>query len=195
MSDKTDRRVGKTRDAIFTAFAELMLEKRYSNITVQEIIDRANVGRTTFYTHFPTKDDLLNACIEMILDSFDEKNMEHSQMQNNSKNMVPVAEMFEHIKQNSKMVKGMHSFETRELFFAGFKRYWKNKLEAHFSQVTTSTVPVEIIVNFVMTALFELINWWIENGMSYSPEEMEDYFMKLILPSIAAVTKEGEKKI
>lgn len=68
--EKIDRRVAKTRAAICQALNDLMAEKKYASITIQDIIDRANVGRTTFYSHFIDKDELLNSCIETVFESF-----------------------------------------------------------------------------------------------------------------------------
>ena len=72
MVKNMDRRQKKTRENIFKAFIELLSKKHYNNITVGEIIERADVGRATFYSHFETKDFLLKElCEELFCHIFD----------------------------------------------------------------------------------------------------------------------------
>ena len=67
---KTDRRVQRTRELLQKALIELMNERGYDAITIQDIVDRANVARTTFYVHYTNKDDLFMSCHETIVSEF-----------------------------------------------------------------------------------------------------------------------------
>ena len=76
---KTDRRSQRTRQLLSAALFELMLEKRYDGITVQDIIDRANVGRSTFYAHYLDKEDLLVSDFTRVLDALTQQMHQHGQ--------------------------------------------------------------------------------------------------------------------
>src|SRR3954467_9244852 len=69
---KADRRSERTRQLLNAALIELMLEQRYDEITVQEIIDRANIGRSTFYAHYLDKEDLLVSGFTRVLDTLNQ---------------------------------------------------------------------------------------------------------------------------
>src|SRR4051794_34863467 len=60
---RPDRRVARSRRALKEALTDLILERGYESVTVQDVIDRADVGRSTFYAHFLDKDDLLMAIL------------------------------------------------------------------------------------------------------------------------------------
>src|SRR5258706_16136663 len=93
---KNDRRVDRTMAALRTALIELIQEKHYDSITVQDIIDRANVGRSTFYTHFRDKEDVLIGDWKRILGFFIESiNFEYAGMSR----FVPVRELMLHLKE------------------------------------------------------------------------------------------------
>lgn len=94
---KYDRRQLKTREAVFQALARLLKKKSFANITVQEIIDEANVGRTTFYAHFETKDHLLKAMCESIFDHVLAEHQEKEESHDFSVRERSISELLEHI--------------------------------------------------------------------------------------------------
>ncbi|HVU70978.1 MAG TPA: TetR/AcrR family transcriptional regulator, partial [Ktedonobacteraceae bacterium] len=93
---KADRRSQRTYNLVSSAFAELLREKPYDEILVQDILDRAGIGRTTFYAHYFDKDDVLNSITEQILTMFTQQ-IAHSAA---SQRIVPSLELFEHIYQS-----------------------------------------------------------------------------------------------
>jgi len=190
--DKPDRRIEKTRTAIYQALSDLLQEKRYANITIQEIIDRANVGRTTFYQHFTDKDALLSNCIETIFESLS-GHLTEQVPPNHESRIIPVAELLTHIMENRRLINGILMSESGELLFDKFKSYWSKKIEpyllAHLPNGKQPKVPIDILTNYVTSSLIELLKWWNKSGEEYTPKQMEEYFFALILPSISSILR------
>ena len=178
-----DRRQQKTRKAIFAAFNKLLEEKHFNNITVQEILDEANIGRSTFYSHFETKDALLK---EMRTDIFDhifshELHSETSHDFSSSDHGLQekITHLLYHLKDNRGNVLGVLSGESGELFMKYFKEY----LAAMFGQYPEcirQDVPREFALNHLVGSLAEAVKWWIGTKMEMPPEEAAEDYLKLI---------------
>src|SRR5215211_4900018 len=91
---KTDARVRRTRDALGGALIALMQEKPFDTITVQDVLDRAHVSRSTFYSHYSDKDDLLMSDAD---EFFQALSMALSQHGEESNRLFPVREFFAHL--------------------------------------------------------------------------------------------------
>jgi AcrR family transcriptional regulator len=185
--EKTDRRINRTRATLFQALSELMLEKRYDDITVQDIIDRANVGRSTFYAHFQDKEALATANLAHILDS-----LAGAMEQDGSSlhNLLPGRDLFEHIREHYSMFKAMTSGHGLELFFDKGQAYWSNRLtgplQAMLPAGQEAGIPIPILANFVAGTLVTLLKWWIDNKMPIDSDRMAEIVGQLVTPGVQA---------
>lgn len=188
-----DRRIVKTRQVIQDALFALMQEKSYPKITIQDIIDRANVGRSTFYSHYETKEDLLLSCIEHLLKGLKQYIIYYLETGNDENRLPPVEGLFEHLKENSKPIKGLMMAESSELFFDKVRTYWIRNIEDYLKgrlpEGAKTQVPVELLSYHIVSTLISLIKWWITNKMPYSPQQMDHYFQELINPCIDSIIK------
>src|ERR671914_558684 len=103
---KTDARVRRTRDALGDALVALMQEKPFETITVQDVLDRAHVGRSTFYSHFSDKDDLLMSDAD---EFYERVAMGLSAQGDKSDRVFPVKEFFSHIDEAKQFVNALSS--------------------------------------------------------------------------------------
>lgn len=184
-----DRRQQKTRAAIFQAFSGLLAEKSYSRITVQEIIDRANIGRTTFYAHFETKDDLLKElCEELfghILASAKDCTHTHGLYSDRSVPESIFCHLLQHLQQNDHNILGLLSSENNELFLRYFKDGLKDLIQARFAAEQgkdRGDVPQDFLINHIAGSFVELVLWWVQGRMRETPAELDRYFRVVLGP-------------
>ncbi len=178
-----DRRQRKTREAIFRAFIALLSQKEFGQITVGEIIDRADVGRATFYAHFETKDFLLKElCEELFCHIFDAASNEETVHRHIFACDAPDSvflHLFQHLQKNDNNILGLLSSQNNELFLryfrTGLQRLAASQLPI-FEGRKDGKLPDGFWVNHIASVFVETVGWWIDNGMKESPETITEYF-------------------
>lgn len=182
-----DRRQRKTREAIFGAFVRLLSKKNFNQITVGEIIDEADVGRATFYSHFETKDFLLKElCEELFCHIFDtesDENHGHRHIFECDGSGSAFLHLIEHLKKNDNNVLALLSSQNNELFLRYFRANLDGLVESHidlFEVKRAKNLPEAFLKNHVTSTFVETVRWWIDNGMKESPEVITEYFFKVV---------------
>jgi len=184
-----DRRQQKTRAAIFTAFSGLLAKKSYGKITVQEIIDSANVGRTTFYAHFETKDDLLKALCEELFSHIIDHAMDcshpHGLYADKDMSKSVFCHLLLHLQENENHILELLSGENNALFLRYFKDSLNELIQNQFVNQNRSMnrdIPQDFLVHHISGSFVEVTLWWIKNQMPQTPEELDRYFRAVIEP-------------
>lgn len=186
-----DRRQQRTREAIFAAFTTLLSKKRYTKITIQEIIDEANIGRSTFYAHFETKDDLLKElCTDLFGHVFSESldtESTHDFSLAGGDAASLITHILYHLKDNKRNITAILTCESGELFLRFFKEYLDDLIVSRLLSddgAKTREVPLDYLVNHIAGSFLETVRWWLKDNMKESPEEMAKYFLAVITPLI-----------
>lgn len=178
-----DRRQQKTRQAIFNAFSSLLERKSFSNITVQEIIDEANVGRSTFYAHFETKDSLLKAmCTDIFLHVFSDdlrQESNHDFSRTGRDFEKEITHILYHLQDNQKKLKGLLSCDSGDIFMGYFKEYLDQTFPV-FTNEMHYDVPADYLLNHVVCSFSETVRWWITRHEQYTPEQIAVFFVQCV---------------
>ncbi len=184
-----DRRQQKTRKAIFQAFTTLLGRKNYTGITVQDIIDEANIGRSTFYAHFETKDDLLKElCRELfghIVDSAMDCTHTHGLYSDGDAPESVFCHLLQHLQENDNNILGLLSCESSEIFLRYFKDSLNELIKVQVlnkSNQTREKLPDDFLINHISGSFVEMVQWWLKGHRKQSPQELDQYFRAVIEP-------------
>jgi AcrR family transcriptional regulator len=181
LKKREDARVRRTRDALGDALVALMQEKPFDTITVQDVLDRAKVGRSTFYSHYSDKDDLLMSDAE---EFFESVAMLLSVRGDTSDRVFPVREFFGHIIEAKQFVDALMSAgkfnDNMELARGLFARGIERRLAELPRGQGISANERPAIAFAHAGALLSLLTWWIDRGMKQPPAEMDELFHRLV---------------
>ena len=181
-----DRRTRRTRQLLRDAFLGLLKEKRYEDISVQDIIERADVARSTFYAHYVDKEDLLVGRLGV----FSREVRGQVQLPHAEKrcplipptcfwyNILAHRNIFEIIAKDSAMDVTMK--DLRNKLCANIQA------EMQQQQSEQAAVPASLLVDYLADSIITLIKWWVKQGMTYSPEQVDEMFHRMAMPVVGS---------
>jgi AcrR family transcriptional regulator len=182
-----DRRVQRTRKLLQDALFALILEKGYEAVTIQDIIDRANVGRSTFYGHFVDKQ-------ELFLSRFEELRVFLAQQQAGSADQTVRTFSFsrgmvEHAQSHLPLYRAMVGKQSGAVVVRHMQQMIsslvRNELALLVPEDATPT-PRELVVQYTVSAFMGLLIWWADHEAPYPAARMDAIFQQLVLPGVLA---------
>jgi AcrR family transcriptional regulator len=159
----------------------LIHEKPIEDVTVQDVLNRAAVGRSTFYLHFRDKNDLLLSQLEVFLGTMSTSLSVRKEI---SRRVVPVAEMFEHIENQKKLYRILADAGRLNDFFDLAQGYFARGIEDRLreSKRLPKIPKGELAARACALAgsLLSLLRWWLDRGAKEPPSEMDELFHRMV---------------
>ncbi len=186
-----DRRIQKTQKLLRGALVSLLGEKPYDSIVVKEILERANVGRSTFYTHFQDKDALLVSGIHDMLGPVE------STTQPTSKKpherilwfSIPIFEYhYQHRHASGDRIGARGRAILREHLRKVLAQVIADVVKNEFRTRRTPPrqVPADLLSEYVASTFVLVLNWWLDKRMPLRPRDINDVFHRLASPTLTA---------
>lgn len=187
---RPDRRVQRTREALQRALVELILERGYEVITVQEIIDRANVGRSTFYAHYLDKQQLLLGSIAglqvLLAEQQERAKAAHGGLAQGR--FAFSLGMFAHAASHQQLYRAMVGKQSGAIVLREIQQVLADLTRSEIREAVLRkedrAIPLDVEVEFVVSAFVGLLIWWLEARIPYSVQEIDDMFQRLTLSGL-----------
>ena len=180
---KADARIRRTRMQLGTALLNLILEKPIREVTVQDVLDRSGVGRSTFYLHYRDIGDLLLSQLEMFCEAM---STVLSDRKERSHRVVPVAELFAHIGNDNKLYRVLsdsgHLKDFYELAEGHFARGIERRLIESGRLKNVPPRELAARATALSGSMLALLRWWLDRGEKETPMQMDKLFHQLVWP-------------
>lgn len=191
-----DRRVQRTRALLLSALLDLLVERGYEELSVQDIVDRANVGRSTFYTHFLDKRELLLSGVEQLQTLVAGQHAGGDGAAPQREQLLRFSRpLLLHIEGNMRFCRALLGPRGGAVVEPHFQRMLGDLVRAELRVCVpagaTPVVPLDAVVPYIVSAFIGLLRWWMEQPNRSSAEELDRQFRALALPALAAALGSG----
>ena len=180
-----DKRKEKTINVIYEAVAKLIKEKDYDDITIQDLLDKASISRSTFYAHYKTKDELLLSISNHIFEHVFSKTLQEEKTHDFSKDVILdyrhlIEHIFYHIRDEREVFEGILSNKVNALFLMEFRNQLSKFVTSYFSNypMTNNFIPLELKKSLAIEEFIVVLKYWVDNGFKENPEEIADFYIK-----------------
>jgi AcrR family transcriptional regulator len=196
-SEKLDRRVQRTRALLRAALLALIVEQGYDSIRLQDITDRANLRRATFYKHYNDKEELLLSALSENFDVLvrESQHVAQSDSFGGKTHVEAYLVTFQHAAQNHVLYRNILGSQSGALFARRIREYLAALVMQGLKTIPPGklSTPPEVLANYIAGTELSMITWWLENNMPYSAQEMVEMVHRLMLNGIAGVIRISEK--
>ena len=189
---KPDRRVQRTRSQLRDALMSLIPEKGYDAVTIEDITERADLGRTTFYLHYKDKDELLMQSLEAVYDDLVTQINARTIEDWVANGQGPWTLAFQHAEENARfyqiIISGQGGGVIKQQVQAYIAATAKETIGARAQELGTSpSIPIDVLSNYIASSLLGLIAWWLEEERPFTAAQMDDYFRQLTMQGTAQI--------
>jgi len=194
--EKQDRRIRRTRQLLRDAFVALLKQKRYEDISVQDIIERADVARSTFYVHYLDKEDLLVGRWGVFASNLGVHAGGLKHEENDERSLLSTLGWFHHIKAQCDLLKIIAKDPAMDLAMKTLHGIlledMQMRIQNHLPENENASIPPSLAVDYLASSLMTLLKWWVKQGMSYPPERMDEIFQQLVMRGVSSMIKPKE---
>jgi AcrR family transcriptional regulator len=191
MQNKTeDRRIQKTRKSLSAALMSLMREKSYESISVQEILDRANIGRSTFYSHFRDKNELLVDGLQGLREFLrSAQEAEASKSGHSYEKVIGFSlAMFEHAHDHKDVFLSLVNGQGWTIVSKNLEeiivQLMKKEAKPLYNKTSASGIPFDLFIDFLGATFIAVITWWSQYKKPLAPAEINALFRALVIPTL-----------
>lgn len=190
MADNSkDRRVQKTRKLLQDSLISLIAEKGFDAVTIQELLDRANVGRSTFYLHYDNKDELLHSCFEEFINRLNQHNIGLLRThREEAGEAIYITGFFHFVESNYSFFKSLMGEHGVGMFDKGIQDYVfvyiERMIKKQDIRKKLKPAKADILTHYVTNAVIGVLKWWVRSDMPCTSDELGQYVLRQITANI-----------